>query len=321
MQSEGLKLCLLAIFLPSASHVRVILRQGPKMENETRLSRRDLLQNLGGVVTVGALGASETPAASEPSRARPGSPAGGARVLALIGDRYHNSDYIRVSLDRLFGELGLPVDYTTNYDQLSRSLLDPYQLFVCFRDGMIWPGGYLGPDAYPYERYLENRSDFSKATPKNWITEEQGEAVKDFVAGGKGFYSLHNNSHVSLSSKNYREVMGGAYIGHPPQRPFKVRVVRKNHPITQGVQDFMVNDEQHYVTYDKDPKNIILRAENIDGLSYENLGTESIGGWAHEYGKGRVAFTAVGHNIHAMWQPQYFKLQKNAVRWLLKDGG
>jgi type 1 glutamine amidotransferase len=291
-----------------------------QMQHLNRLSRRDLLQNVG---TAAALGALDGPARSADLQAgMPHSPAsslsGRPRVLALIGDRYHNSDYIRVSLDRLFGDLGLPIDYTTNYDQLSRRLLESYQLFVCFRDGMIWPGGYLGPDAYPYERYLENRSDFPEETPKSWITEDQGEAVKEFVAAGNGFYSLHNNSHVSLSSKNFREVMGGAYIGHPPQRPFRVKIVRQDHAVTQGVRDFMVNDEQHYVTYDKDPKNIILRAENIDGLGYENLGTGSISGWAHEYGKGRVVFTAVGHNIHAMWQPEYFKLQKNAVRWLLR---
>ena len=47
------------------------------------------------------------------------------------------------------------------------------------------------------------------------LKEEQALALKDFVNAGNGFYSLHNNSHVSLSSKTYREVMGGAYIGHP----------------------------------------------------------------------------------------------------------
>lgn len=241
------------------------------------------------------------------------------RVIALIGDRYHNSDYIRVSLDRLFGELGFPVDYTTNYDHLSRKLLQDYQLFVAFRDGMVWPGGYLGPDAYStYARDLENRASFPAETPRSWITEEQGEAVKDFVASGSSFYSFHNNSHVSLSSKSYREVMGGAYIGHPPLRPFKVTVINRKHPVTRGIQDFMVNDEQHFVAYDKAPQNILLRAENSDGLTYGNHGAKSISGWAHEYEKGRVVFTAVGHNIHAMWQPEYLKLQKNAVRWLLK---
>ncbi len=274
---------------------------------------------MGAAVAMGALTGSEIERDPASDAVPPWKGKERPRVFALIGDRYHNSDYIRVGLDRLFQALDLPVDYTANYDHLSRSVLRNYQIFVCFRDGMIWPRGYLGPDAYSaYDRYLENRLDFPKGTPEKWITEEQGEAVKDFVASGNGFYSLHNNSHVSLSSKSYREVMGGAYIGHPPLRPFKVTVVNKDHPVTQGVQDFMVNDEQHFVVYDKNPQNIILRAENIDGLAYEDHGTQSISGWAHEYGEGRVVFTALGHNIHAMWQPEYFKLQKNAVRRLLR---
>ncbi len=240
------------------------------------------------------------------------------RALALIGDRYHNPDYIRVSLDRVFKDVGIPIDYTISYDQISGDLLKNYELFLCLRDGMIWPNGYLGPDAYTdYEQGLENASP--EPNPESWITEEQGAAVKDFVTAGGGFYSLHNNSHVSLSSKNYRDVMGGAYVGHPPLRPFQVRVVRKDHPITQGIQDFMVNDEQHYVAYDKDNKHVLLESVNLDGLNYETYGMKSVAGWAYDYGKGRVVFTAVGHTNHAMWVPAYFELQKRAVRWLLKQ--
>jgi hypothetical protein len=92
------------------------------------------------------------------------------RVLALIGDRYHNPDYIRVGLDKIFGSLNLKVDYTIQYDAISRDLLKNYQLFVILRDGMIWPNGYLGPDAYTaYEQGLENKNDY--AVPKSvlWI--------------------------------------------------------------------------------------------------------------------------------------------------------
>lgn len=249
-----------------------------------------------------------------------GQPAGGARVLALVGDRYHNPDYIRVALTRMFEGLNIAVDYTMHYDQLSRSLLKGYRLFLCLRDGMIWPGGYLGPDAYTaYAAGLENGSDFAPPKPQPWLTEEMALALKDFVSEGKGFYSLHNNSHVSLSSKTYRDVQGGAYIGHPPLRPFKVRVVNASHPITQGVADFMVNDEQHYVEYDKDRKHVLLESENIDGLTYQRLGAKSPAGWAYGYGKGRVVFTAVGHTIHALWNPEHIKLQRRAIRWLLKE--
>jgi type 1 glutamine amidotransferase len=276
-----------------------------------KLSRRALVQNAGIVAGAGLLGLGS----SSPARGR-----GKPRALALVGDRYHNPDYIRVSLNRVFQELDIPIDYTIQYDQLSAGLLKDYQLLLILRDGMIWPGGYLGPDAYwAYEADLETPKSFPEAKPVNWITEEQGTAIKDFVTSGNGFYALHNSSHISLSSKNYREVMGGAYISHPPLRPFQVRASQNKHPITAGMSSFMVNDEQHYVTYDQDPKHIILEAENIDGLKFEDLGTRSISGWAYDFGKGRVVFTAVGHTIHAMWNPQYIEIQKRSVRWLLKD--
>jgi type 1 glutamine amidotransferase len=283
----------------------------------TNISRRTLVQNAGIVAGAGLLGlaASENvqSQAASPGRSKP-------RALALIGDRYHNPDYIRVSLDKVFKDLEIPIDYTIQYDSISASLLKNYQLLLILRDGMIWPAGYLGPDAYTaYEADLETPKTFPDPKPVMWITEEQGAAIKEFVSAGNGFYALHNCSHISLSSKNYREVMGGAYIGHPPLRPFQVHATENKHPITEGMSSFMVNDEQHYVSYDKDPKYIILEAENIDGLKFEELGTKSVSGWAYDFGKGRVVFTAVGHTIHAMWNPQYLEVQKRSVRWLLKE--
>jgi type 1 glutamine amidotransferase len=287
----------------------------------SKISRRQVLTSAGALASVGmfphargqARIASAGEARSESER---------VDALALIGDRYHNSDYIRVALSRLFHDLNLRIDYTINYDKISEALLRPYRLFVILRDGMIWPDGYLEPNDYDYSHDLENTESWPKEQFVPWVTEEQGRAIRGFVEAGGGLYTLHNSSHISLFSKNYREVMGGAYIDHPPLRPFKVSVVNSDHPITQGVQDFILNDEQHFVTYDKDPKHILLRSENIDGLKDVNegkdLGTKAVAGWAYDFGKGRVVFTAPGHTLHALWQPEYFKLQKNAVRWLLR---
>jgi len=280
------------------------------------ISRRHLLKSVGALASGGVL--------LDPREGGRGAPSGNnrPRALALIGDRYHNPDYIRVALNKLFQGLNIPIDYTINYDQISARLLQSYQLFVVLRDGMIWPNGYLEPNDYEYSHALESSHAWPKEQPEPWITAEQGAAIKDFVEAGGALYALHNSSHILLSSPAYREVMGGAYIDHPALRPFKVSVVNKDHPITRGVRDFMVNDEQHFVTYDKDPKYILLQSENIDGLTdiYEgkDLGAKAIAGWAYDFGKGRVAFTAVGHTLHALWEPEYFKLQRNAVRWLLR---
>jgi hypothetical protein len=290
------------------------------MKPSTKLSRRTLVQNASLTAAAGVLGL----ASSDSSRSQTAHTAGNnpsPRALALIGDRFHNSDYIRVALDKTFKDLNIPIDYTIQYDQISANLLKGYQLFLCLRDGMIWPDGYLGPDAYTdYERNLENlQARSGDPKPVMWMTEDQGAAIKEFVNSGNGFYALHNCSHISVTSKNYREVMGGAYIGHPPLRPFRVRATENQHPITQGISDFVVNDEQHYVEYDKDKKYILLEAENVDGLTYESLGSKSISGWAYDFGSGRVVFTAVGHTIHAMWTAQYLEIQKRAIRWLLKQ--
>ena len=60
--------------------------------------------------------------------------------------------------------------------------------------------------------------------------------MKDFVTAGKGLYSFHSNAFLSRSSKNYRDVQGGVGLNHPPLRPFKVRVVNKEHPVRKGLR-------------------------------------------------------------------------------------
>ena len=286
----------------------------------TKLSRRTLFQNAGAAVGVGLLGLSRAEYLYSQPTTSPRIATGQPRALALIGDRFHNSDYIRVSLDKIFKELNIPVDYTVEYDKISASLLKNYRIFLILRDGQIWPDGYLGPDSWSeYSKDLENSSDFPNGKSVMWMTPEQGAAIKDFVNAGNGFYSMHNSSHISLSNRDYRDVMGGAFVSHPPLRPFQVRATAIKHPITEGIAPFMVNDEQHYVIYDKDPKYLILESENIDGLTFRDLGTKAIGGWAYDYGNGRVVFTAVGHTNHAMWVPQYLEIQKRSVKWLLKQ--
>jgi len=288
------------------------------MGARSKASRRRLLVGIGALAGSGILGKAESTSGVEARPADRSNRSDPPRVLALVGDRYHNADYIRTALNRLFLELNLSIVFTINFSEIDAAHLEGYQLLVVFRDGLNWPKGYLEPDDYSYSSYLENSAEWPKEEYQGWISEEQGKAIKEFVQAGGGLYAYHNSSNVSLFSKNFREVMGGAYLGHPPLRPFKVKVVNHEHPITQGIQDFMVNDEQHYVTYDKDPKDILLRSENIDGLEFETYGTTAISAWAYNFGKGRVVFTAAGHTLHALWQPEYYKIQKNTVRWLLK---
>ena len=294
------------------------------MKKKASFSRRSVISSIGTIGVASVIG-------NTLSSREAGASTKKATAFALVGDRYHNSDYIRTALGKtLIREAGLSIDFTDEITMLSEETLKGYKMLIVFRDGMIWPDGYGGLGfyaGYVPGRSLEIISDPPlpeiDAKPKMWLTAEQGIAVKEFVQNGGSAFFFHNNSHVSLSSEDYRDVEGAIYTGHPPIRPFKVKITNKDHPITRGVNDFIVTDEQHYVKYDKDSKYVLMRSVNEDGLSYTgsigDQGTSCEAGWAYDYGKGRVCFMAPGHMITALWNPEYKKLQKNAVKWLLRE--
>lgn len=253
-----------------------------------------------------------------------------ATAFAVVGDRYHNSDYIRAALGKiLVREAGLSIDFTDEVSLLSAETLKGYHMLIVFRDGMVWPNGYGGKGSYPGHIPGTGSETISvpplpeaEAKPQWWMKPPQGKAVKQFVEDGGSAFFYHNSSNISLSNEDFRDVEGAIYTGHPPVRPFKVRIVNKNHPITKGVNDFIVTDEQHYVIYDKDASYVFMESENVDGLSYTgsmgDQGPSCEAGWAYDYGRGRVCFMAPGHMISVLWNTEYVKLQKNAIRWLLK---
>jgi hypothetical protein len=243
----------------------------------------------------------------------------GVTAFALAGDRYHNIDYVRTALGKtLIKDLGTSIDFTDELSLLTAPNLKPYKLLIMLRDGMIWPSGYEGAPGRPIVSEPPLLTKFDP-NPVYWMTEEQGKAVKDFVQDGGAALFYHNVTYISPRNQNFRDVLGAVTGEHPPLRPFKVKIVNKEHPITRGIGDFVVTDEQHFVTYEKDPKYILMESVNEDGLTWRDLGGSSVAGWAYDYGKGRVCYLAPGHVITALWNPEYEKIQRNAVKWLLRQ--
>ncbi len=251
-----------------------------------------------------------------------------ATAFALCGDESHNPDYQETALTKTLVEgAGLSIDFTNQEKLLSYENLKNYKILIMFRDGLKFPDGYYQaiywngrPEDIVSEPPLETRIGGRRVA---WMTAEQGKGIKTWVQEGGSLWAFHNNSEASIHNQDYRDVEGAIYTGHPPIRPFKVHIVNPDHPITKGVRDFVVTDEQHYVTYDKDPKYVLARSINENGLDYRDQsgkqGNSAESVWAYDYGKGRVCFMAPGHMIVDLWNPEYVKMQKNAAKWLLHE--
>ncbi len=237
-----------------------------------------------------------------------------ATAFALVGDRYHNSDYIRTALTKTLVEgAGVSIDFTDEVTRLNAETLADYRLLILFRDGMVWPDGY--GEEHASEPDVPPRA----ARTVSWMTDAQGQAVRDFVRAGGSALLCHNVTYIATDNAPFREALRAATLGHPPVRPYRVRVTNSDHPVTRGVADFLVTDEQHYMTYTGDPADVLLRSVNEDGLEFGDHGVECEAGWAFDEGAGRVCYLAPGHTIPALWNPEYVKAQQNAVRWLLRQ--
>jgi Trehalose utilisation len=261
-------------------------------------------------------------------------------AFALIGDRPHNPDYIRNGLAKTIGAdspMKVSIDYYTDVTWLDAEQLQGYKLLIMLRDGSIYPNGYGGGgggggggrggrggagggSGEPAVTIVSDPPLPPMGPPEFWMKPDQGKAVRQFIENGGSALLLHNVTHIGLTNPDFRHVLGAAYAGHPPIRTFKVKVKNSNHPITKGVRDFVVTDEQHYMEYDKDKKDILLETVNEEGLDYRGQGSTAPGGWAYDYGKGRFCYFSPGHLITVLWNPEYVKLQQNAIRWLMRQG-
>ncbi len=297
------------------------------MKNDKSISRRGAIGRLGIIGAAAALGTTLVPSAA--TGAVPKAGARKADGLALVGDRWHSFDYIRTALTRtLVKESGASVTFTPDPGLLTAETLKAHRLLIILCDGMTFPGGYTSPYPFmdPEKVPIVSDPPLPKLdeTPVMWITPEKGQAIRRFVEQGGSAWFFHNASYISGTNEDFRHVEGALFTGHTAFRPYKMKIVNRDHPITHGVNDFIVTEEQHYVIYDKDAKDVLVRSVNEEGSEYKtekygNQGASCEACWAYEYGQGRVCFMAPGHTIPSFWNPEYVKLQKNALRWLLRS--
>ena len=215
-----------------------------------------------------------------------------ARALALIGDRYHSPVYIRDGLSKPLMQENIPVTYLEAHEALTASALQEFDLLIFLKDGMIWPHGY------------------ERDSHVLWMTPEQQQAIWNFVQRGGGFLALHNSHGIYPPDGLYYQLFGGDYGGHPPPAEFTIRVEDKDHPITAGVEDFMVFDEQHMSKFYLDREHLLLR-----NISKAN--ESAAAGWWRVLGKGRFVYLSPGHTPEALGHPMVRRLIRNSLRWLL----
>lgn len=142
------------------------------------------------------------------------------------------------------------------------------------------------------------------------ISPQQESAMKAFVESGKGLIPLHSAAGCFRNSEWYIKTIGGRFESHKTGN-FKNSIVNKDHPIMKGIGDFETFDET-YVHSQINP-DIQILGERVEGTHREPYT------WVRNEGKGRVFYTAYGHQDETWTNIGFLDLVRNGVLWALGD--
>ena len=209
--------------------------------------------------------------------------------ILFLGDDGHHQPLERLpTLMAALGPKGINFTYSNKLEDLNPKTLNKYDALMIFAN---W-------DSLP------------AAAEK---------ALLDYVASGKGFLPIHCASYCFRNSKEYVKLVGGQFWRHTMDS-IKTQNVQPNHPIMQGLQSFTGYDET-YLHSQLQPDNNVLAVREIKADQRKDrpeAKTEPYT-WTRSYGKGKVFYTAYGHDDRTWSQLGFQELIYNGILWSVSD--
>ena len=139
------------------------------------------------------------------------------------------------------------------------------------------------------------------------ITDDQAKALLEYVAGGKGFIPLHCASFCFRNNDAVVGLIGAQFMKHGTGT-FRTTITQPDHPVMKGFKGFESWDET-YVHTKHNPLNRTVLETRTEGE------TEEPWTWVRTHGKGRVFYTAWGHDARTFSNPGFHNLVERGIRW------
>jgi len=192
---------------------------------------------------------------------------------------HHNSEQLMMHLGVQLFQKGINLTYTSDPNDLNEDVLYNY-------DGLMI-----------YANHDE-------------ITTDQEDALKEYLQSGRALIPVHSASWCFRNSDWYVEAVGGQFKSHETGE-FTVDIVDADHPIMEGIDEFETWDETYIHSQINNDIQVLM--ERVEGDHREPWT------WIREEGKGRVFYTAYGHDERT-WEKEEFKeLLANGILWAVGD--
>jgi type 1 glutamine amidotransferase len=145
------------------------------------------------------------------------------------------------------------------------------------------------------------------------ISDQAKENLLNFVKNGKGFAVFHLATGAFKEWDEFKNLCGRCWVmgtsGHGPRYVFKANIADTKHPITEGLQDFYMDDELYAKLQGDADIQVLVTAESDWSKKTEPLC------FIKNYGKGRVFNSAFGHDAKAITNSSNEVLLVRGCEW------
>ena len=147
------------------------------------------------------------------------------------------------------------------------------------------------------------------------------QAIFQAVRDGGGFVGVHSATDTWYTIPEYRELLGGSFDGHPWHQRARLVVEDRTHPATRHLGDALeINDEIYqFRDWSRPSVHVLLRLDprSVDVGRGTRPGGDYALAWTKAYGRGRVIYTALGHEP-GVWADERFQAHLlGAIQWAL----
>ena len=151
------------------------------------------------------------------------------------------------------------------------------------------------------------------------ITGAQESGLLEAVRNGAGFAGWHGGIGDSFrNNTEFQFMVGGQWVAHPGGKiPNEVNIKKRRDPVMKGLKNFKMNTEQYYMHVD--PSVEVLATTRFNGdHAYWIDGCVMPVVWKKMYGKGRVFYSSLCHDISDFNVPETFEIMKRGICWAVR---
>ncbi len=151
------------------------------------------------------------------------------------------------------------------------------------------------------------------------LTSDQAQNLMAVVEAGTGIGGFHGGMCDAFREcPEYQFMTGGQFVAHPGglSVQYNIHVTDPDHYITKGLQDFELTSEQYYLHVD--PANHVLATTEFpieDGPHAVNGKVQLPQLWTRHWGKGRVFFSALGHDARTLVKQPIINFTLRGLLW------